>query len=133
MLATHAPKHFLGEAILTATYFINRMPSRVLKFQTPYCLLLQTYPHIRFVSNLSLQIFGYTPFVHNIQQNQSKLDPKSIKCIFLGYSSNQRGYKCYSPTTKKMYNSMDVTFFEDHPFYPKTNIQRENRIEEHQF
>ena len=26
--------------------------------------------------------------------------PKAIKCIFLGYSLNQKGYKCYSLTTK---------------------------------
>ena len=28
---------------------------------------------------------------------------------------------------------MNVTFFEDQPFYPKTNVQGENRLEEHQF
>ena len=133
MLATHVPKHFWREVVLTATYLISYMLSRVLNFQTPYGLLLQTYPHIRFVSNLSLRIFVCAFFVHNIQQNQSKVDPKSIKCIFLGYSSNQQDYKCYSSTTKKMYNSMDVTFFEDYPFYPKTNVQGENRIENHQF
>ncbi|RVW48495.1 Retrovirus-related Pol polyprotein from transposon RE1, partial [Vitis vinifera] len=50
----------------------------------------------------------------------------ATKCIFLGYSPNQKGYKCYSPTTKKFYTSMDVTFFKNQPFYPKTAIQGEN-------
>ena len=129
MLTNHVPKHFWGEAVLTATYLINRMPFRVLNFQTPYQFLLKTYPHIRVMSNIHLKVFGCTTFVHITLQNRSKLDPKSTKCIFLGYSSNQSGYKCYFPSTKKIYNSMNVIFFEDQPFYPKINIQGENQEE----
>lgn len=33
MLTTYVSKHFWGEAMLTATYLINCMPSRVLAFQ----------------------------------------------------------------------------------------------------
>ncbi|KAL6340655.1 hypothetical protein AAG906_010563 [Vitis piasezkii] len=58
---------------------------------------------------------------------------RSLKCIFLGYSSNKKGYKCYSPVTRKFYNSMDVTFFETQPYYPKNDIQGENSTQEYQF
>lgn len=47
-------------------------------------------------------------------------------------SSNQSGYKCYSPVTKRFYNPTGVTFFEEQPFYPKSDIQEENPIEEYQ-
>ena len=67
-------------------------------------------------------------FLHN----RSKLDPMAIKCIFIGYSSNQKGYKCYSPITRHFSNSMDVTFFEQEPFYTKTNIQGGNFSKEYQ-
>ncbi|GAA0147741.1 transmembrane signal receptor [Lithospermum erythrorhizon] len=126
MFTNHVPKHFWGEAILTATYLINRMPSRVIKFQKPRDILLQAFPHVKsFSSDLPLKVFGCSTFVH-IHQHRTKLDPKSVKCIFLGYSSHQKGYKCYSHVTQKMYNSMDVTFFEHQPYFPQSAIQREN-------
>jgi hypothetical protein len=126
MFSTNVPKHFWGEAVLTATYLINRMPSRVLKFQTPYQTLLTAFPHIKFLSNLDPKIFGCSVFVHVHQTHRSKLDPRSIKCIFIGYSSNHKGYKCYSPTTKRVYHSLDVTFFEHQAYYPTSDIQGEN-------
>lgn len=126
MFATNAPKYFWGEAVLTATYLINRMPYRVLNFDSPSQMFLKSYPYSRLLSNLPPKIFGCSVFVHISPQNRSKLDPKAIKCIFLGYSSNQKGYRCYSPSTKKFFNSMNVTFFEDQPFYYQTAIQGEN-------
>ena len=98
------------------------MPSQVLNFSTHYQTLLKSFPYIRFLTKLPLKIFGCTTFVHIHSQNHSKLDPKAIKCIFLGYSSNQKGYKCYSPITQKFYNTMDVTFLENQPFF-KADIQ----------
>ncbi|KAL6319870.1 hypothetical protein AAG906_036940 [Vitis piasezkii] len=132
MFSMNVPKLFWGQAVLTA-YLINRMPSRVLKFQTPCQTLLKSFPTTRLISTVPPKIFGCSVFVHINQQHRSKLDPRSLKCIFLGYSSNQKGYKCYSPVTRKFYNSMDVTFFETQPYYPKNDIQGENSTQEYQF
>ena len=89
MFSTHVPKHFWGKAVLTAAYLINRMPSRVLNFQTPCQVLLKSYPSTRIISTLSPRAFECSVFVHTYQQFRSKLDPRSIKCIFHEYSSNQ--------------------------------------------
>eukprot|EP00267_Zea_mays_P045028 XP_020397263.1 uncharacterized protein LOC109941162 [Zea mays] len=49
----------------------------------------------------------------------SKLDPQAVKCIFVGYSSTQKGYKCWDPIGKRLLVSMDVTFHEEDPYYRK--------------
>lgn len=116
----------MGEAVLTATYLISQMPSHVLKFQTTRHVLTTTHPHIRFTFDLPLRVFGCTSFVHIHHTYRTKLDLKSLKCIFLGYSSHKKGYKCYFPITRKVYNSMDVTFFESQSYFPKSDIQGES-------
>ena len=126
MFTMNVPKCYWGEAVLTATYLINRMPSRSLKFQTPHQVLSQSFPSIRIMTTLPMKIFGCSVFVHVHQQYRNKLDPKSLKCIFIGYSPTQKGYKCYSPAQKRYYTSMDVKFFDTQFYYPKTYIQGEN-------
>lgn len=88
MFTTHVPKFFWGEVVLTAAYLINRMHSRVLNFQTPCQVLRQSFPNTRILSTLPMKVFRLTVFVHIHAQHQSKLDPKALKCIFVGYSSN---------------------------------------------
>ncbi|RVW96855.1 Retrovirus-related Pol polyprotein from transposon TNT 1-94 [Vitis vinifera] len=107
MFSSNVPNYFWGEAILTATYLIN--PS----------------------SDLPLKVFGCTAFVHVYPQNRSKFAPRANKCIFLGYSPTQKGYKCYSPTNKRFYTTMDVSFFKHVFFYPKFHVQGES-MNEHQ-
>ncbi|RVW54694.1 Retrovirus-related Pol polyprotein from transposon TNT 1-94 [Vitis vinifera] len=133
MFSTHVPKFFWGEAILIAAYLINRMPSRILDFQTPCQILLQSFPNTRLISTIPFKVFGCSAFVHVHQQHRDKLDPRALKCIFLGYSPTQKGYKCYSLVTKQFYHSMDVTFFEQQSYFSKSDIQGEtNFIQEYQ-
>ncbi|RVW17834.1 Retrovirus-related Pol polyprotein from transposon RE2 [Vitis vinifera] len=132
MFSSNVPNYFWGEAILTAIYLINRMPSRVLTFQSPRQLFLKQFPHTRAASSdLPLKVFGCTAFVHVYPQNRSKFAPRANKCIFLGYSLTQKGYKCYSPTNKRFYTTMNVSFFEHVFFYPKSHVQGES-MNEHQ-
>ena len=126
MFTMNVPKQFWGEAVLTTSYLINRMPSKVFKYQTPCQTFLLSYPHTCIIFSLPLKVFGCTAFVHIYQQSRSKLDPKAIKCLFLGYSPSQKGYKCYSPTIRNFYISMDITFFETQAYYLKPHIQGEN-------
>ena len=35
----------------------------------------------------------------------------------VGYAPTQKGYKCFEPISKKMFVTMDVTFFELIPYF----------------
>ncbi|RVW39419.1 Retrovirus-related Pol polyprotein from transposon RE2 [Vitis vinifera] len=83
-----------------------------LKLLMPCCLPL-TYPHnFGTRAHLPLRVFESTVFVHSHAPKRNKLDPRALKCVFLGYSSTQKSYKCYDPISQKLYVSLDVTFFE---------------------
>ena len=43
---------------------------------------------------------------------RTKLDAKSIRCIFIGYQEEVKGYKLWDPTNKKVIISRNVTFDE---------------------
>jgi hypothetical protein len=46
-----------------------------------------------------LKVFGYIAYVHVSNEKISKLDPKAKKCIFIVYSLEQKGYRCFNPST----------------------------------
>lgn len=109
----HVPKKFWGEAILTAAYMINRMPSRTLGNRSPISFILPNKP----LFSLPPKVFGCLCFVHNCSPGSTKLEPRSVRCIFLGYSPTQKGYKCYDPKTGKKFCLKDVTFMESESYY----------------
>ncbi|KAK2970794.1 hypothetical protein RJ640_007090 [Escallonia rubra] len=107
------PKPFLADAISTACFFINRMPSTVLNGDVPYNVLFPTKP----LFPVEPLIFGSTCFVRDVRPHLTKLDPKALKCVFLGYSRLQKGYRCYSPDLHRYLVSTDVVFSEHSPFF----------------
>ncbi|RVW40614.1 Retrovirus-related Pol polyprotein from transposon RE1 [Vitis vinifera] len=68
MFSSNVPNYFWGEAILTATYLINRMPSRVLTFQSPRQLFLKQFPHTRAASS-DLPLKGESMNEHQVWES----------------------------------------------------------------
>jgi hypothetical protein len=122
------PKRFWGDAILTAAFLINRMPSRVLQFKTPLHTLSQ-YHSLPSLLNIPPKVFGCTCYIHVHQHQRGKMDPRARKCLFVGYFATQKGYKCYYPPYGKVFVSMDVTFLEQEAYFSRgasdTSLQRE--------
>jgi hypothetical protein len=99
------------------------MSSRVLNLKTPLETFLKFFPIASVAANLPLKIFGCTAFVHEHKQI-SKLEPRAIKCVFVGYSPTQKGYKCFYPNSKRLLVTMDVTLFENKPFFLEQSSSR---------
>ncbi|KAM2173457.1 hypothetical protein ACFX1R_038295 [Malus domestica] len=91
LLGASVPPRFWPEAVTYALYVINRMPSRVVSFQTSFQVLTQ---HALVVSHNTLtpRVFGCVAYVHIQKIHCSKLDPCALRCVFLGFSSHQKGY-----------------------------------------
>lgn len=98
-------KELWGEAILTATYLLNSSPTKAISLKkTPYELWHNKRPNIK-----HLKVFGCTAYVL-IKSARSKLDRKSSKGIFVGYSYN--GYRIFYITRNKIIVARDVVFDE---------------------
>ena len=84
------------------------------------------YPSIPMLSSLHNRVFDCPAFVHVHSPYRGKLDPCAIKCVFIGYAPNKKGYKCYRPQSRKIYISKDVTFHETESFFPSSQLHGES-------
>ncbi|KAL1209116.1 Retrovirus-related Pol polyprotein from transposon TNT 1-94 [Cardamine amara subsp. amara] len=115
MFHKNLPRRFWGDAVMTACYLINRTPTKVLNDISPYEVLNKTKPHID-----HLRVFGCVCFVLVPGDQRNKLDAKSTRSVFIGYSTTQKGYRCYDPSTKRIMTSRDVKFLEDQSYFEKS-------------
>jgi len=96
------------------------MPSSVLDDKIPHFIL---FPHDP-LHSLPPKVFASTCFVH-------KLSPKSHKCVFLGFTRSQKGYKCFSPSLNCYFISVDVTFSESSLYFkscPSPSMSSSNQV-----
>ncbi|KAI3760479.1 hypothetical protein L1987_50874 [Smallanthus sonchifolius] len=113
-LLTHAnlPSSFWVEALHTASYLHNILPTKLHKYQTPTSLLYLRQPNYD-----HLRVFGCLCYPNLSSTRPHKLAPRSTPCVFLGYPANYRGYRCLEISTGKTIFSRHVTFDETHfPF-----------------
>ncbi|KAK2388640.1 putative mitochondrial protein [Trifolium repens] len=101
--AKNVPYHFWAEAMNTACYVHNRVTLRKGTTSTLYELWKDRKPTVK-----HFHIFGSECFILADREPRRKLDPKSEKGFFLGYSTNSRAYRVYNTKTQVVMESVNV-------------------------
>ena len=98
---------YWAEALSVATYLLNRRPSTSVSGEIPYVRLhgnTPSYDHLR--------VFGCLCYPNLQATSPHKLAPRSTACVFLGYPSAYRGYRCLNLSTRRVIISLHDVFDE---------------------
>ncbi|GJR43779.1 retrovirus-related pol polyprotein from transposon TNT 1-94 [Tanacetum coccineum] len=104
------PQKFWCNAVDTSTYILNRILIRTILGKTPYEILRGRKPTLDY-----FRVFGSKCFILNTKDYLTKFDPKSYEGVFLGYSQNSKAYIILNKHTRKIEESLNVTFDETPP------------------
>jgi hypothetical protein len=81
----HLPNEYWDDAVVCSLYILNRIPTKSVKHQVPQETLSGKNNNIS-----HLRIFGCVAYAHVSEQMMRKLDDKSEKCVFFGYSEDSK-------------------------------------------
>ena len=118
------------EAVACSVYILNRSPTSSVQNFIPeeaWSGKKVTVSHFR--------IFGCISFAHVPEKLRKKLDDRSEKYIFIGYSDQSKAYILFNPITKKFVVSQNVKFLEDKSWNEMENNACPNifiMLDEHQ-
>ncbi|KAK8578706.1 hypothetical protein V6N12_069050 [Hibiscus sabdariffa] len=98
------PISFWGHALETTAFTLNRVPSKSVQ-KTPYEIWTGKRPSMSF-----MKIWGCQAYVKH--QMSTKLEPRSHKCIFVGYPKETKGYYFFNPKENKVFVARTRVFLE---------------------
>lgn len=104
LIDANLPNTYWGEAVMTATYLQNKLPTRIMQM-TPYESWHNRKPNVN-----NLKVFGCRAFAHIPKQNRNKLQAKAHEYIFIGYPQASKGYRLLENSSGKIIASRDVRF-----------------------
>ncbi|GJY40372.1 retrotransposon protein, putative, ty1-copia subclass [Tanacetum coccineum] len=105
MSQTTLPKSFWDYALETATRILNLVPTKKVE-KTPYEVWHGQAPKLSY-----LKVWGCEALVkRDTLTKPDKLEPKSTKCIFVGYPKETMGYSFYYPPENKVLVARNAEF-----------------------
>uniref|UniRef100_A0A5S6Q5K7 Integrase catalytic domain-containing protein n=1 Tax=Trichuris muris TaxID=70415 RepID=A0A5S6Q5K7_TRIMR len=114
LLDSNLPNRFWGEAMITAAYLQNRLPSRSIE-KTPMELWNGKRPDVSHI-----RIFGSKCFTYIPKRLRQKWDDKVEEGVLIGYSDTTKGYKVLDINSNKVRVSRTVKIIEP---APKTKLE----------
>nr|GFA83766.1 retrovirus-related Pol polyprotein from transposon TNT 1-94 [Tanacetum cinerariifolium] len=107
LIFSRAPLFLWAEAIATACFTQNRLIIQRRFNKTPYELINGRKPDIPF-----LYVFGALFYPKNDHEDIGKLGAKGDIGFFIGYSADSCAYRIFNRRTKKITETMNVSFDE---------------------
>nr|GEW79417.1 retrotransposon protein, putative, Ty1-copia subclass [Tanacetum cinerariifolium]GEZ69928.1 retrotransposon protein, putative, Ty1-copia subclass [Tanacetum cinerariifolium] len=108
MSQTTLPKFFWDYALKTAAHILNMVPTKKVK-KTPYKVWHGQAPKLSY-----LKVWGCEALVkRDTLTKPDKLEPISIKCIFVGYPKEMMRYSFYYPPENKVLVARNTEFLEN--------------------
>jgi hypothetical protein len=100
---------YWAEGLHTATYLLDRLPTTAIQAACHLALFgsAPSYEHLR--------VFGCTCYFNTTATTPHNLSPHSTQCVFLGYSTDHKGYHCLDLSTNSLIVSQHVVF-DEHSF-----------------
>lgn len=107
LLNARLPNNLWGEALLTACHVHNRIPS-MKTHVSPYEIWKDRKPNLMY-----LRVWGCIAFYRVHDPKSSKLGPRGIKSVFVGYAENSKAYRLLNLDSNVVVESRDVEFIEN--------------------
>jgi hypothetical protein len=104
MSQTDLPLSFGGYALETATFILNRVPTKSIE-RTPYERWTGKHPGLSF-----LKVWGCEAYIKHLMSD--KLTPKLDKCFFVGCPMETKGYYFYNKAEGKVFAVYNGVFIE---------------------
>jgi hypothetical protein len=101
------PLKYWDQIFIDVVFVINRIPSLSASKASPFEILFKQQPDYSFLRIISCECY---PLLR--PYNNYKLQPRSLSCVFMGYSTTYKRYCCFHIASKKKYISRHVRFNE---------------------
>jgi hypothetical protein len=108
LIQASLPERYWAEGLHTTVYLLNRRPTKTINAVCPHVALFDSAP-----SYEHLHVFGCACYPNIATTALHKPTPRSTRCVFLGYSTNHKGYRCLDLSTNRLIVSRHVVFYED--------------------
>ena len=107
ILSAKLPLNLWRYALLTACHVHNRIHSKKIKV-SPYELWNGRKPNLDFI-----KVWGCLAFYRVVDPKRTKLGPRVMKSVFVGYAENSKAYRLLDLNSNIVLESRDVVFIED--------------------
>ena len=99
---------YWGEACMTACFLLNRVLRKDSIHKKPP---IEAFTGHRVDVSL-LRVFGCAAYAKVPDALRTNMEPKSVRCVFLGYDAEKRGYRLLNVASQRVIVTRDVVFNE---------------------